>query len=174
MRLGVTPSTTDEADAREMREKVDEVSSMELSSPGPSVLRSISNSHLHSHAHSLPHPHSHSTGYPHHEHDGMLSILAPHEEEVLRAQDAVHDLDGGSNLAGSSYQHRADPHDLLMDSMTMNLGGLAYSHHSLHRQHLGNMSLVGDVLPELYIPSSGALCPASSAIYALSTFRRQV
>ncbi|KAG9077087.1 hypothetical protein FS749_011059 [Ceratobasidium sp. UAMH 11750] len=63
----------------------------------------------------------------------MLSILAPHEKAVLRAEDAVHDPDGEGNLAGSPYQHRTDPHDLRMDSMTMNLGGLAYSHHSLSR-----------------------------------------
>ncbi|KAG9077265.1 hypothetical protein FS749_010863 [Ceratobasidium sp. UAMH 11750] len=81
----------------------------------------------------------------------MLSILASHEEEVLRAQDAVHDPDGESNLAGSSHQHRTDPHDQLMDSMTMNLGGLASPHHSLPRRHIGNTSLVDDVLPELYI-----------------------
>ncbi|QRW16554.1 CorA-like magnesium transporter protein [Rhizoctonia solani] len=37
--------------------------------------------------HPHPHPHSHSTGSPHMEHEHLMSMLSPHEEEeVLRAQ----------------------------------------------------------------------------------------
>jgi hypothetical protein len=109
---------------------------------------SLSFGHPH---HSHPHPHSHSTGSPHMEHDNLMSMLSPHEEEeVLRAQGAVQDTDGEPSLSDSSHL----PHQDLLSSM--NLGGLSHSHQSLPPQRplpLGNMAM--DDTP--YAPSISGL-----------------
>ncbi|KAF8759970.1 CorA-like Mg2+ transporter protein [Rhizoctonia solani] len=89
----------------------------------------------HSHTHPHPHPHSHSTGSPHMEHEHLMSMLSPHEEEeVLRAQ-GLPDTDGRSSLAGSSHHM---PHPDLIESLNL---GLSRSHHSLPPQHQHGLQL---------------------------------
>ncbi|KAG8775718.1 CorA metal ion transporter [Ceratobasidium sp. 428] len=176
MRRGVTIAAVDDANALERQRRMDEDSAMQLSRARSASIAqtqrpSISYSHSHPHSHTLPHPHphSHSTGSPHHEHEGMLSMLSPHEEEeVLRAQGVVHDPDGENSIAGSSHQHHSDTHDLLT---SMNLG-MAHSHQSLPRRHLGNMDIIDDVPPEPFFPPAGPLYPAPDPRYAPS-FERQ-
>ncbi|CEL63881.1 Putative metal ion transporter C17A12,14 OS=Schizosaccharomyces pombe (strain 972 / ATCC 24843) GN=SPAC17A2.14 PE=1 SV=4 [Rhizoctonia solani AG-1 IB] len=139
-------SPVDDADALERQRRMDADSAMQLSRARSASLAqpqrpslSFGHSH-HSHTHPHPHPHSHSTGSPHMEHDHLMSMLSPHEEEeVLRAQ-GVPDADGSSSLAGSSH-HITHPD--LIESLNL---GLSRSHHSLPPQHqhglqLGNINV---------------------------------
>ncbi|CAE6422183.1 unnamed protein product [Rhizoctonia solani] len=137
----VVLSPIDDAEALERQRRMDADSAMQLSRARSASLAqpqrpSLSFGHSH-HSHPHHHPHSHSTGSPHMEHEHLMSMLSPHEEEeVLRAQ-GVPDADGHSSLAGSSH------HPDLIESLNL---GLSRSHHSLPPQHqhglqLGNINV---------------------------------
>ncbi|QRV73268.1 CorA-like magnesium transporter protein [Ceratobasidium sp. AG-Ba] len=169
MRRGIT--IMDEADALERQRRMDEDSAMQLSrarsmsvaQTGQRPSLSFQHSHPHSHPHGLALPHSHSTGSPHHEHDAMMSMLSPHEEEeVLRAQGAVQDAETeGGSVAGSS--HHTDAHDLLMGSISRSRQSLPHIH-----PPLGNMNFVDDVAPDALYPPTMYVPPSN---YAPSQYR---
>ncbi|GAB1519544.1 CorA metal ion transporter [Rhizoctonia solani] len=169
----VVLSPIDDADALERQRRMDADSAMQLSRARSASLAqpqrpslSFGHSH-HSHTHPHPHPHSHSTGSPHMEHEHLMSMLSPHEEEeVLRAQ-GLPDTDGRSSLAGSSHHM---PHPDLIESLNL---GLSRSHHSLPPQHqhglqLGNIGV--DDTP--YQPSMniGSMFPRPQQGFGFSKF----